>query len=179
MFSSCPNRFQAFDEVIPHADETDEEMFQDQYGNQSGRKDSLSMISLDILSVNQLLESVLETARHVASLPVSLTLVSYDQVKDECEALVNGKQKKMSVLQSFKKQQEGTMLILSGENGKQNPIPSYNKIPEDVKLLTNGEQGPMNDHDQIVSCTKMYNQQQCFRLPPSSPYDKFLKAAGC
>lgn len=43
---------------MPHADDSDEDMFQDQYGNQSGRKDSLSMNSLDILSVNQLLESV-------------------------------------------------------------------------------------------------------------------------
>ncbi|CAH1412502.1 unnamed protein product [Lactuca virosa] len=169
--------FQAFDEVMPHADETDEDTFQDQYGSQSARKDSLSMNSLDILSVNQLLESVLETARHVASLPVSSTPVSYDQVKDECEALVTGKQQKMSVLQSFKKQQDNnTMLILSGENGKQDQITSYNKmeLPEDVKLLTNGEQP-----DQLVSYTKVYSQQQSFRLPPSSPYDKFLKAAGC
>ncbi|CAI9277592.1 unnamed protein product [Lactuca saligna] len=169
--------FQAFDEVMPHADETDEDTFQDQYGSQSARKDSLSMNSLDILSVNQLLESVLETARHVASLPVSSTPVSYDQVKDECEALVTGKQQKMSVLQSFKKQQDNnTMLILSGENGKQDQITSYNKmeLPEDVKLLTNGEQT-----DQLVSYTKLYSQQQSFRLPPSSPYDKFLKAAGC
>ncbi|KAI3503996.1 hypothetical protein L1887_32540 [Cichorium endivia] len=173
--------FQAFDEVMPHADETDEDMFQDQYGNQSARKDSLSMNSLDILSVNQLLESVLETARHVASLPVSSTPVSYDQVKDECEALVTGKQQKMSVLQSFKKQQQegGMTLIVSAENGNQNPITSYDtmELPEDVKLLTNGEQPFM--HDELVSYTKVYNQQQSFRLPPSSPYDKFLKAAGC
>lgn len=75
---------------------------------------------------------MLETARHVASLPVSSTPVSYDQVKDECEALVTGKQQKMSVLQSFKKQQDNnTMLILSGENGKQDQITSYN-----VRILT-------------------------------------------
>lgn len=165
--------FQAFDEVMPHADSTDEDMFQDQYGSHSGRKDSLSINSLDILSVNQLLESVLETARHVASLPVSSTPVTYDQVKDQCEALVTGKQQKMSVLQSFKKQQEGMTIILSE---KQTPITS-NTTTEEVKLLTNGEQPVM--HDQLLSCTKECSQQQSFRLPPSSPYDKFLKAAGC
>ncbi|KAJ9537411.1 hypothetical protein OSB04_030144 [Centaurea solstitialis] len=153
-----------------------EDMFQDQYGSHSGRKESLSINSLDILSVNQLLESVLETARHVASLPVSSTPVTYDQVKDQCEALVSGKQQKMSVLQSFKKQHEGMTIILSGEHEKQSPIPS-NNTPEEVKLLTNGEQ-PVT-HDQLVSCTKECSQQQSFRLPPSSPYDKFLKAAGC
>ncbi|KAI3692753.1 hypothetical protein L6452_32575 [Arctium lappa] len=168
--------FQAFDEVMPHADSTDEDMFQDQYGSHSSRKDSLSINSLDILSVNQLLESVLETARHVASLPVSSTPVTYDQVKDQCEALVTGKQQKMSVLQSFKKQQEGMTIILSGEHEKQSPITS-NTTSEEVKLLTNGEQLVM--HDQLLSCTKECSQQQSFRLPPSSPYDKFLKAAGC
>nr|XP_043627511.1 protein SEMI-ROLLED LEAF 2 [Erigeron canadensis] len=171
--------FQAFDEVMPHTDEIDDDMFPDQYGNQSDRKDSLSINSLDILSVNQLLESVLETARHVASLPVSSTPVSYDQVKDQCEALVTGKQQKMSVLHSFKKQQEGMTIIISGENEKKSPITSDAKteITEDVKLLKNGDQPLMND--QLVSYTKGWSQQQSFRLPPSSPYDKFLKAAGC
>ncbi|KAJ0769864.1 hypothetical protein HanLR1_Chr03g0117291 [Helianthus annuus] len=168
--------FQAFDEVMPHADETDDDAFQEQYGGQSGRKDSLSMNSLDILSVNQLLESVLETARQVASLPVSSTPVTYNQVKDQCEALVTGKQQKMSVLQSFKKQQECMAIIVSGEQENKSLITSNTKteFPEDVKLLTNGVV-----HDQLISCTKEYGQQQSFRLPPSSPYDKFLKAAGC
>ncbi|MFS7924529.1 hypothetical protein Hanom_Chr03g00273661 [Helianthus anomalus] len=168
--------FQAFDEVMPHADETDDDAFQEQYGGQSDRKDSLSMNSLDILSVNQLLESVLETARQVASLPVSSTPVTYNQVKDQCEALVTGKQQKMSVLQSFKKQQECMAIIISGEQENKSLITSNTKteFPEDVKLLTNGVV-----HDQLISCTKEYGQQQSFRLPPSSPYDKFLKAAGC
>lgn len=171
--------FQAFDEVMPHADDSDDDMFQDQYGNQSGRKDSLSMNSLDILSVNQLLESVLETARQVASLPVSSTPVTYDQVKDQCEALVTGKQQKMSVLQSFKKQQEGMTIVLSSEYDKTNPFISNNETEplEDANLLTNGEQAPT--HDQTLSSKKESSQQQSFRLPPSSPYDKFLKAAGC
>ncbi|XP_076942808.1 protein SEMI-ROLLED LEAF 2-like [Bidens hawaiensis] len=171
--------FQAFDEVMPHADETDDDTFQEQYGGQSGRKDSLSMNSLDILSVNQLLESVLETARQVASLPVSSTPVSYDQVKDQCEALVTGKQQKMSVLQSFKKQQDCMTIIISGEQETKSLITSNTKteFPEDVKLLTNGTNGHV--HDQLIPFTKEFSQQQSFRLPPSSPYDKFLKAAGC
>ncbi|KAK1430463.1 hypothetical protein QVD17_13204 [Tagetes erecta] len=177
--------FQAFDEVMPHADETDDDAFQEQYGGQSGRKDSLSMNSLDILSVNQLLESVLETARQVASLPVSSTPVTYDQVKDQCEALVTGKQQKMSVLQSFKKKQDCMTIIISDEQENKSLTTSNTKteFPEDVKLLTNGEDvklltnGVM--HDQVISYTKEFSQQQSFRLPPSSPYDKFLKAAGC
>lgn len=51
------------------------------------------------------------------------------------------------------------------------------EFPEDVKLLTNGTNGHV--HDQLIPFTKEFSQQQSFRLPPSSPYDKFLKAAGC
>lgn len=32
--------------------------------------------------------------------------------------------------------------------------------------------------DQLAICSQEYGQYS-FRLPPSSPYDKFLKAAGC
>lgn len=59
-------------------------------------------------------QQVLETARQVASFPVSSTPISYDQMKDQCEALVTGKQQKMSVLHSFKQQQqEANALALS------------------------------------------------------------------
>lgn len=74
---------------------------------------------------------VLETARQVASLPVSSTPVSYDQVKDQCEALVTGKQQKMSVLQSFKKQQDCMTIIISGEQETKSLITSNT-----VRILT-------------------------------------------
>lgn len=45
---------------------------------------------------------VLETARQVASFPVTTTPIPYDQMKSQCEALVMGKHQKMSVLLSFK-----------------------------------------------------------------------------
>lgn len=101
------------DEAVPTGALTDEEAFPEPSGSQSDRKTSISISSLDILSVNQLLESVLETARQVASFPVSSTPIPYDQMKDHCEALVTGKQQKMSVLHSFKQHQEVNALALS------------------------------------------------------------------
>lgn len=59
---------------------------------------------------------VLETARQVASFPISATAVPYDQMKNQCEALVSGKQQKMSVLHSFKHQQETRALVLFSAN---------------------------------------------------------------
>ncbi|PON88688.1 Armadillo-type fold containing protein [Trema orientale] len=167
------------DEVIPTASLTDEEAFPEPSGSQSGRKTSISINTLDILSVNQLLESVLETARQVASFPVSSTPIPYDQMKDQCEALVTGKQQKMSVLHSFKQQQEANALALSSVNENKYPIfPAKAKEYRegDLKLI-NREQ--VRAKEQLQLCSREYGQQHSFRLPPSSPYDKFLKAAGC
>ncbi|KAL3506672.1 hypothetical protein ACH5RR_032054 [Cinchona calisaya] len=181
METPCPSSplaqidFQTFDEIIAPAGLTDEESFPDASGSQSGRKTSLSVNSLDVLSVNQLLESVLETARQVASIPVSSTPIPYDQVKNQCEALVSGKQQKMLALQSFKLQQEAkAILFASDENEKEIPVLSSTLL-EDVKFA---KPETIQGRNQLL-CSQEYVQEQSFRLPPSSPYDKFLKAAGC
>lgn len=60
----------------------------------------------------------------MASFPISSTPVPYDQMKNQCEALVTGKQQKMSILHSFKHQQETRALVLSSENEtKVSPLP--------------------------------------------------------
>jgi hypothetical protein len=69
---------------------------------------------LTYLSIQQ----VLETARQVASVPVSSTPIPYDQMKSQCEALVTGKQRKMSVLHSFKHQKESKAIVVCDENEK-------------------------------------------------------------
>lgn len=58
---------------------------------------------------------MLETARQVASFPVSSAPVPYDQMKSQCEALVSCKQQKMSVLHSFKHKKEEKAIVLSSE----------------------------------------------------------------
>jgi len=167
--------FPDFDEVTGAL--TDEEAFPEPSGSQSGRRTSLSINTLDIISVNQLLESVLETARQVASVPVSSTPIPYDQMKSQCEALVTGKQRKMSVLHSFKHQKDSKAIVVCDENEKKHILPAkpLELSNGDLKLI-NTE--PIQGHDQLLLCSLEY-QQHSFRLPPSSPYDKFLKAAGC
>ncbi|KAL1811020.1 hypothetical protein ACET3Z_021085 [Daucus carota] len=166
--------FQAFDEAMPSA-LMDEEAFPDLYGSSSGRKTALPVKSIDILSVNQLLESVLETARHVASFPISSMPIPYDQVKNQCEALVTGKQQKMSALQSFKSQHEAKVVLSLTDSEKETPLANgVPKVPELDVTVANLEQP-----SQLVVFPHEHVQQQSFRLPPSSPYDKFLKAAGC
>ncbi|XVF65548.1 hypothetical protein PTKIN_Ptkin09bG0257800 [Pterospermum kingtungense] len=167
--------FLAFEEIMPLAAITDEEAFPEANGSQSDRKTSLSVGTLDVLSVNELLDSVLETARQVASYSVSPTPIPYDQMKSQCEALVMGKQQKMSVLHSFKLQPEGKGTLEESEK-EVLYLPSANmELSEDLKLISNDH---VHAKGQLALCSQEYRQHS-FKLPPSSPYDKFLKAAGC
>ncbi|XP_061367293.1 protein SEMI-ROLLED LEAF 2-like isoform X3 [Gastrolobium bilobum] len=171
--------FPDFNEILAEDDLMDEETGPEPSGSQSDRKTSSSTNNPEVLSVNQLLESVLETARQVASFSTSSTPLPYDQMKNQCEALVTGKQQKMSVIHSFKHQQETKAIILSSENEvKVSPFPAkaleYSK--GDLKLVI---QEQFQAQDQVHFRSHDTGKQHSLRLPPSSPYDKFLKAAGC
>nr|CAB3479123.1 unnamed protein product [Digitaria exilis] len=121
------------DDVPSELDDDDDIIFEHS-GSQSDRKTSGSMASSDVLTVHQLIESVHETARQVANVPVSANPVPYDQMKSQCEALS-----------------------------------SRRSEPE----LQSSRKGRMRRSDSASS------ESDCsFRLPPASPYDKFLKAAG-
>ncbi|XP_027356359.1 uncharacterized protein LOC113865798 isoform X3 [Abrus precatorius] len=171
--------FPDFDEIVAPVALVDEETRPEPSGSQSDRKSSLSINCPDILSVYQLLESVLETARQVASFPISSTPVPYDQMKNQCEALVTGKQQKMSVLQSFKYQQDTRAIVLSSENEmKVSPLPikTLEYSEDDLKLVS---QEQFQAQYQVRLCSYDFGLQHSLKLPPSSPYDKFLKAAGC
>ncbi|KAG9447070.1 hypothetical protein H6P81_013198 [Aristolochia fimbriata] len=168
--SPLPHKdFSSFDEIIPLASLTDDEILTEVFGSQSDRKASVVGNTTDIISVNQLINSVLETARQVASFPVSMTPVPYDQMKSQCEALVIGKQQKMSALLSLKHQNEP----LSYENGLPSS-PEMMELPDPHPKLLDPDEVQVGG---TLMCSSEY--EQSFRLPPSSPYDKFLKAAGC
>ncbi|KAK1318299.1 hypothetical protein QJS10_CPB04g01867 [Acorus calamus] len=155
---------QDFDQITPHSLLSRVNSFPDPHGSQSGRRASESVNSLSVLSVDKLMESVLETARQVAILPVSAAPVPYEQVRSQCEALVMEKQQKMSVLLSFRRHKELTQVGLLEDVNKLSIVP--HKEAMDIGLLENG-----HVHD-----AELGEYEQSFRLPPSSPFDKFLKA---
>ncbi|XP_039045638.1 protein SEMI-ROLLED LEAF 2-like isoform X2 [Hibiscus syriacus] len=167
--------FQPFEEILPLATITDDEAFPEANGSQSDRKASQSLSTLDVLSVNELLDSVLETARQVASFSISATPIPYDQMRSQCEALVIGKQQKMSVLHSFKHQQDGKATLEENKN-EVLCLPNMEvELYEDLKVIGKEQ---AHGRGQLALCALEYGQHS-FKLPPSSPYDKFLKAAGC
>ncbi|XP_074320048.1 protein SEMI-ROLLED LEAF 2 [Silene latifolia] len=146
-------------------------------GSHSDRKTSIFSNSLDILSVNQLLESVEETAEQVANMPDSTTLVPYDQMKDQCEALGTGKNHKMSELHSIKCQQNSQAIVISSDSEIKSAATITAMILEGLEM-TPSPRGKelVIDRDPLYPCSLEYGHQ-AFRLPPASPYDKFLKAA--
>ncbi|KAG0476693.1 hypothetical protein HPP92_013534 [Vanilla planifolia] len=127
---------------------------------------------VDILHVNQLMESVRETAQQVDIQPVSNSTVPYEEMKSQCEALVMGKQQKMSVLLSFKNRHEGIVAGSLDDNNNHLSAKLMNilNFPE-----TNHESSSNN----MMSTNTTPSAELPLRLPPSSPFDKFLKAAGC
>ncbi|WVZ69371.1 hypothetical protein U9M48_018168 [Paspalum notatum var. saurae] len=112
----------------------------------------------NVLDVNQLLDSVSETSRHVGRLSVSTNQdLPFKEVADQCEALLIGKHQKLSVCMSVR-QKEGGESTTDKVVGPSSPDPQ-----EDRFLCTVDEQ-----------C----NSNFC-KLPVLSPYDQFIGASGC
>ncbi|XP_066317316.1 protein SEMI-ROLLED LEAF 2-like isoform X2 [Miscanthus floridulus] len=108
-----------------------------------------------VLDVNRLLESVLETSQHVGRLSVSTNQdLPFEEVANQCEALLIGKQQKLSVCMSVREKEDGESSI--EQSSPQDP-------QADTFLCTADEQWHPN------SC----------KLPVLSPYDRFLATSGC
>ncbi|KAL8036932.1 hypothetical protein ABFX02_11G008200 [Erythranthe guttata] len=139
----------------------------------------------NLLSVDQLLQSVLETAHHVGRMSVSNAPdASYKEMANHCETLLMGKQQKMSYLINTHPRQ-GSMLTISPQNSyeteKQN-LPSH-VVGLQKNTTTQGgvvPNRPSSGGPTPAQCGAEYQHHPLsFRLPASSPYDNFLKAAGC
>ncbi|XP_024975577.1 uncharacterized protein LOC112513521 [Cynara cardunculus var. scolymus] len=138
----------------------------------SNRLSVTSPEASDFLSVNQLLDSVLESAQQVGRMSISVSPeVSYKEMTNQCEALVNGKRMNMSNLISIQQrhinQNDGEINKQSTafQNGTSFQSAGNPSLEQNAPPVVNG--------NAPTSRTTM----QSFRLPASSPYDNFLKAA--
>ncbi|XP_010257179.1 PREDICTED: uncharacterized protein LOC104597386 [Nelumbo nucifera] len=142
----------------------------------------------DLLSVNELLDSVLDTARQVGRFSVSTTPdVPYTETALHCETLLKGKQKKLSTFTTAQQKLENLISISVQDHNEAKTISSHSHVDMGLPLTGN----PFLDHDLSAKgckssvgttpmlCAVEYQHHSNFRLPASSPYDNFLKAAGC
>ncbi|KAH6818785.1 hypothetical protein C2S51_002388 [Perilla frutescens var. frutescens] len=143
----------------------------------------LAIQNPSLLTVDQLLLSVLETAHNVGRISVCTAHdASYKETANHCETLLMGKQQKMGNLITH--QRQGNLLAITaqgfGEESKQtashdgHPHKAGNPFLEEYEgggipmMQVTGARGP---------CAA--EAQTSFRLPAASPFDNFLKAAGC
>ncbi|KAI6696769.1 hypothetical protein NL676_016888 [Syzygium grande] len=142
----------------------------------------------NLLSIDQLLESVLETAHQVGRLSVSTAPdVPYKEVARHCEALLIGKQQKMSNLMSVQQKHESLRNLNLQKN---NDVKMGSHFPAEMGTQNHRAGNPFLDNDHnanmqkpttstaaLLCSTEYQHNPSFFRLPASSPYDNFLKAA--
>ncbi|KAL5537504.1 hypothetical protein UlMin_045125 [Ulmus minor] len=177
-------------EAVPHSS-VDDDTFAESFDSQKEHSE-ISMEIPSFLSVNQLLESVSETTHQVSRISISTgPHVSYKEMAHHCEALLMGKQQKMSGLMSVQPKQDCLMnLSLQCPSDEVKTSKSYSN--PDAHSLT--VYNPFLDEDfddnaskqstgasplSLPCATEYQHNPDFFRLPASSPYDNFLKAAGC
>ncbi|EFJ30748.1 hypothetical protein SELMODRAFT_90004 [Selaginella moellendorffii] len=151
----------SFDDVVPSADE-----------------DALSpMASIGLpplladvpvpppaaMGVNQLLESALEAAGQVASITTPNSPVSYHALASQCEAFVAGTRKNMSIVMRL-----DSNLKPSTPSADVSFRKAFDKSLNESPVFSPPWLTPSADETWPL-----------VKLPPASPYDNFLKAAGC
>ncbi|XP_010267987.1 PREDICTED: uncharacterized protein LOC104605067 isoform X2 [Nelumbo nucifera] len=116
-----------------------------------------------IISVGQLVESALEVAGQVAGTSVSTSPLPYSAMASQCEALGTGTRKKLSSWLAHE-----TPLPRAGE--------VFSAFPSDGQSAIRNITIENGGYVQGILSTEQWSSM---RLPPASPFDNFLKAAGC
>ncbi|KAL5983536.1 hypothetical protein ACLOJK_017623 [Asimina triloba] len=112
-----------------------------------------------IISVGQLLESALEVAGQVAGASVSTSPLSYSTMASQCEALGMGTRRKLSSWLTHDSRVDKLLLT----------IPLDDQSP--IEKMSGGDKHAVEGAS--------LEPWPTLRLPPASPFDNFLKAAGC
>ncbi|XVF07235.1 hypothetical protein REPUB_Repub06bG0121300 [Reevesia pubescens] len=154
----------------------DDDAFPEPFEGQTKDNSELSLEIPNLLDANQLLESVLETAHQFGRISVSTGPdMSYKEIAHHCEALLTGKQQKMSHLMSAQLRQE-SLINLSFQH-PDNKTKQVGPVLEQTGNINLFKQSVGNLP--MLCATEYQNHPQPFSLPALSPYDNFLKAAGC
>ncbi|XP_043691428.1 protein SEMI-ROLLED LEAF 2-like isoform X2 [Telopea speciosissima] len=179
-FSSEDNK--SLDEVRPPILTIDDDTLPEAFEGQTDTNLHLGLQTSNLLSVDQLLESVLETTSQVGRYSVSTTPdVPYKEMANHCEALLLGKRQKMSTFMIAQQKQENLTSFCFRENNEAKKVPSYSQSGNpflDQNINANLPK-PVVGTGPMLCATEFQQYPNCYRLPTSSPYDNFLKAAGC
>ncbi|CAJ1911480.1 unnamed protein product [Sphenostylis stenocarpa] len=157
--------------------------------SQTKQNSALSTEVPNFLSANQLLELVLDTSNPTERISVSNTFnMPYKDMADQCEELLMEKQKMSRLMSAQHKQDSSVDSDLLNRGSELKKMDSSNHVDVDFPKV---DVPPFDDNVEvdffkptssplpILCATEYQNQPHPFELPVSSPYDNFLKAAGC
>ncbi|KAM7262533.1 hypothetical protein ACFE04_000216 [Oxalis oulophora] len=155
-------------------------VFPDTFESQTDHDAKASPKASNFLSIDQLLDGVGESTHQVNRLSVSTPHLSYNEMAGHCEALQKGKQQKMSTFMGS--QRSVSIIIHTQANNMPNKVPSNSHGQLDSSQQGNPSNLGFNPgvrNTPMLCATEYQNHPPFFQLPASSPYDNFLKAAGC
>lgn len=145
--------------------------------------------NLSLLSVDDILGSVSETTHQVGRISISTPFdMPYKEMALHCEALLVGKQQKMSTFMGTLPMQGYSFRIPAPEYYQQKDESSNSSVQQTLPSSGNpflDSNFDSNSHNTLPDtaprlCATAYQHQAAFfQLPASRPYDNFLKAAGC
>ncbi|XP_054801806.1 protein SEMI-ROLLED LEAF 2 isoform X3 [Prosopis cineraria] len=164
---------------------TDDDLIPDLFDNQIMHNLELAAEVPSLLSASQLLESVLETPEQVERISESAAGdVPYKDMAHNCEALLMGKQYMSNLMSPHQKQD--CLVDFPSENLEKQltSVDFLSNLDMSSQKVDNSFFGKNLSADSHIPtpppCTADYqNRPHSFHLPASSPYDNFLKAAGC
>ncbi|CAL0329426.1 unnamed protein product [Lupinus luteus] len=142
-----------------------------------------------LMSVDDILGSVLETTHQVGRISVSTASdMPYKEMAFHCEALLVGKQQKLSTFMGTHSM-HGYSFRIPAYDYNQGKDTSSNNVQQSLPLSGNpfldSNVGPptslntLPDTTPRLCATAYQHEADFFQLPASRPYDNFLKAAGC
>ncbi|XP_042048331.1 protein SEMI-ROLLED LEAF 2-like isoform X2 [Salvia splendens] len=154
----------------------DDDAFPESVG--AGKQNTqLAVQNPNLISVDQLLLSVSETATNVGRMSMcTADDASYKETANHCETLLMGKQKKISNLISAHHKPGPLMAIAAQAESKTTVSHVSNQHKAGNLFLDDNILGLPVVPIAGPCATEAQNE---FRLPSASPFDNFLKAAGC
>ncbi|KAL7204417.1 hypothetical protein ACSBR2_017481 [Camellia fascicularis] len=168
----------SFDEDKPPMFSIDDDMAVNVLENQPNPDLLLPVENPSLLSVNQFLDSVLETSSQVGRLSVSTASdMPYKEMASHCEALQKGKQRKMSDFMGSQEIPDNLLSQYCHDFNQATHVPSHSQSGNPF-LDQNFSANPATGMTPMLCATEYQHHPDFFMLPAASPFDHFLKAAG-
>ncbi|KAF1897601.1 hypothetical protein Lal_00032358 [Lupinus albus] len=169
----------------------DDDSILDSFETQTKQNPGLSLEIPSILSANQLLDLVLDPSHQPGRISVSTAFdMPYEDMADNCEVLLIGKQNMSRLMSTQLKQECLVDSSLPNHDNESENLGSSSLIDVGFQFqkgtnpfldenISEDLYKPTSDHAPMLFASEYQNLPHLFTLPATSPYDHFLKAAGC